>query len=221
MALWAIKRQSQSYYPIYHDQNSLFKVLSMLIWNICLSLHSYCSGTEWPLFITTIVVLSSIATIGSLCLIFKMGKGGKVVSFQIVKQYKSDFYPCFIQCTEIKTESKCCIKCDIYVDHFNENTSGGAMVYWIDNQTLWPWNWNTHFILHTTRGFWMCLYTFYPSYISPAIHYQPKLKETKWNLHRSIDYAPKHPWDSIFWIGITGTHPSILAYSTTLWCITH
>ena len=76
-------------------------------------------------------------------------------------------------------------------------------------------------LLKDTRGFWICLYTFYLSYISPAIHHQPKLKETKWNLHGSIDYAPKHPWDTISWISITGTHPSILAYSTTSWYITH
>ena len=63
MSLWATKRQSQSYYLIHHDHNSLFKVLSLCYERSVLDFTAIVLGQNAPLFIATIVVLPSIATI--------------------------------------------------------------------------------------------------------------------------------------------------------------
>ena len=62
MSLWAIEKQSQSKYLMYHDQNSLFQILLCCYGTSVLGYTASVLGQNAPLLITTIDVLPSIAT---------------------------------------------------------------------------------------------------------------------------------------------------------------
>ena len=68
-----------------------------------------------------------------------MAKGGRVVSFQIVKQYKH-FCHVLFNVQKQKLNLNDALNVAFMLSHFNGNRSGGAMVYWVENQTLQPRN---------------------------------------------------------------------------------
>ena len=77
------RKQSQVNSPVNHEQKSLFKILSLLLWKISLSLHSYYSDAECP-FVDNNNSCVTKHIIFLICLKFKMAKGGGVVSFRLL-----------------------------------------------------------------------------------------------------------------------------------------